>query len=379
VSEERNAGAAAGGSQKLLLAAALFAWPLGLGVLALLRRAPDAVERYYSAGLYPRIGGAQRWLAGFFPFSLSELLLVGLSLWVAGSSWSGARRWRAGEVQLRSLAGGALRRFVLAAGALWLVFLFAWGVQHARRPYAWHAGLELRPVTTSELREVSGWLVGEANRLRPLTSADQLLLADGPGGVDPRLSAAFELQGRRVPALASGGLLLRHSLLSPLLARLGISGIYSPFTGEAHVNDEVLPWVLPFSASHELAHQKGFAREDEANLVAWQVCRGSGDPALAYSATLIGLRFAVNALASEDEAAALALLELLDAGPRGDLEENRRFWAERHSALTDVAVGVNDTYLRSTGSAEGVRSYGRMLDGLVAEWRARPKAASAAR
>ncbi len=36
-----------------------------------------------------------------------------------------------------------------------------------------------------------------------------------------------------------------------------------------------------------------------------------------------------------------------------------------------MAVSVNDTYLRSTGSAEGVRSYGRMLDGLVAEWRER--------
>jgi hypothetical protein len=371
LTDVRKAGAAARRSQWPLLAAALLVWPLGLGGLALLRRAPDAVERFYSAWAYQLIAGAQRGVAALFPVSLSELLLVGLSLWVAGSSWSGARRWRAGTVDLRSLAAAALRRFVLAAGALWLFFLAAWGVQHARMPYAWHAGLDLQPVSTEELREVSAYLIEEANRLRPLVADEELSLREGPRGVDPRLARAFERRGRSVPALAGGGLLLRSALLSPLLARLGISGIYSPFTGEAHVNDEVVPWVLLFSASHELAHQKGFAREDEANLVAWQVCRGSGEPALEYSATLIGLRFAVNALAVEDEAAALELIAQLGEGPREDLEANRRFWAEHHSALTEVAVSVNDTYLRSTGSAEGVRSYGRMLDGLVAEWRER--------
>ena len=345
---ERDAGAAARKSQRLLLAAALLVWPLGLGVLALLRRAPDLVERYYSGGLYPYLGGALRWVAALSPVSLSELLLFGLALFVVGSSWSAARRWRSGEVGLGPLAAGGLRRAAIGAGGLWLVFLLSWGLQHARRPYAWHAGLELLPVTPAELHEVSDFLVGEANRLRPLTPDEALLLADGPGGVDPRLSSAFERQGREVPALAGGGLLLRHALLSPLLARLGITGIYSPFTGEAHVNDEVVPWVLLFTAAHELAHQKGFAREDEANLVAWQVCRGSGEPALRYSATLTGLRLALNALAAVDEEAALELLEQLDEGPRDDLEANRRFWAERHSALTEVAVEVNDTYLHQT-------------------------------
>ena len=249
MTDDRKAGAAAKGSQQLIFAAALLVWPLGLGALALLRRAPDAVERFYSAGAYQLVAGTQRGIAALFPVSLSELLLVGLSLWVAGSSWSGARRWRAGTVGLRSLARTALRRLVLAAGALWLFFLAAWGVQHARRPYAWHAGLDLRPVSTSELREVSAYLVEEANRLRPLVADGQLALLEGPRGVDPRLARAFELQGQRVPALAGGGLLLRHALLSPLLARLGISGIYSPFTGEAHVNDEVVPWLLLFSCA----------------------------------------------------------------------------------------------------------------------------------
>ena len=49
MTDDRKAGAAAKGSQQLLFAAALLVWPLGLGALALLRRAPDAVEdRKYS-------------------------------------------------------------------------------------------------------------------------------------------------------------------------------------------------------------------------------------------------------------------------------------------------------------------------------------------
>ena len=52
-----------------------------------------------------------------------------------------------------------------------------------------------------------------------------------------------------------------------------------------------------------------------------------------------------------------------------------RAWHRRYeSRLGEVQERVNDAYLKTQGQADGVRSYGRMVDLLLAERRARPSA-----
>ncbi|MCA9663808.1 MAG: DUF3810 family protein, partial [Myxococcales bacterium] len=124
-------------------------------------------------------------------------------------------------------------------------------------------GLFLEVLTYGEIPGVRKPLL--MRRAAKGTHAEKLARLDAKlreHGDDPRLRAAYARLGERVPALAGGGMLLRKPLSAPLLSRLGITGIFSPFTGEAHVNDRTRPWLHLFSAAHELAHQKGFARED---------------------------------------------------------------------------------------------------------------------
>ena len=54
-------------------------------------------------------------------------------------------------------------------------------------------------------------------------------------------------------------------LASRSLDYLGVSGIYFPFTGEANFNGGTPPVSLPRVMGHEMSHQRGYAREDEAN------------------------------------------------------------------------------------------------------------------
>ena len=70
-----------------------------------------------------------------------------------------------------------------------------------------------------------------------------------------------------------------------MLSYLGISGIFIPFTCEANVNATLPDWEIPFTACHELAHQRGFAREDEANYVGYlrlPIASGRGLPLLRH-------------------------------------------------------------------------------------------------
>jgi hypothetical protein len=47
-------------------------------------------------------------------------------------------------------------------------------------------------------------------------------------------------------------------------------------------------------------------------------------------------------------------------------------WAERYRGPAErVSQAVNNAYLKTQGQREGVRSYGRMVDLLIAEERAR--------
>ena len=45
---------------------------------------------------------------------------------------------------------------------------------------------------------------------------------------------------------------------------VGFQGYYNPFTTEAQYNAELPNTYIPFTLSHESAHQLGFAREQEA-------------------------------------------------------------------------------------------------------------------
>src|SRR5450755_3097971 len=53
-------------------------WWIVLGVLAIVIRIvasfPAVIEKYYSAGLYPVIAALQRFLFGWIPFSVGDLL-----------------------------------------------------------------------------------------------------------------------------------------------------------------------------------------------------------------------------------------------------------------------------------------------------------------
>jgi Protein of unknown function (DUF3810) len=160
-------------------------------------------------------------------------------------------------------------------------------------------------------------------------------------------------------------------MLSPLLSRLGITGIFCPFTGEAHVNGEVPAPDVPFTASHELAHFRGFAREDEASYVGYLACRSHPDPDFRYSGLLLASAYLTGALARVDPAAAREVQALRSEGVRRDLAALRA-WSDRHRGrVQDASQRVNDAYLRAQGTPDGVRSYGRMVDLILAERRLR--------
>jgi hypothetical protein len=197
-----------------------------------------------------------------------------------------------------------------------------------------------------------------------------LRLHAGLRGTLARVESGYDRAAREYPVLAGRFGPPKAALLSLPMAYLGITGIYSPFTGEAHVNATVPEPELPFTASHEIAHARGFAREDEANYLAYLACSRHPDRDFAYSGAFVASNYALAALREADPQAYARVAAERSASVRRDLEALAA-WARRYKGPAATASHVvNDAYLRSQGVG-GVRSYGRMVDLLLAERRLR--------
>ena len=65
---------------------------------------------------------------------------------------------------------------------------------------------------------------------------------------------------------------------------------------------------------------------------------------------------------------ATELYKKLDEKARNDLEENNVFWDRFEGKTAEVSTKVNDTYLKAHSQTDGVLSYGRMVDLMLADF-----------
>jgi len=152
---------------------------------------------------------------------------------------------------------------------------------------------------------------------------------------------------------------------SEVLTRLGISGIYFPFTAEPNYNADMPDFQLPFSIAHEMAHQRGVARESEANFVAYVVCVNSRDPFVRYSGFRNGLGVLSELYRVEPEKAR-ELAKQLGTGYREDSRRAALFWAKASGAAGALSHRVNDLYLRANRVKAGAADYSNSTTLIIA-------------
>jgi len=251
----------------------------------------------------------------------------------------------------------------------YFAFLLVWGLNYRRLPFATLAGLAPSQVEVPALERLGAELVNITNTLRADVREDAAGVMQLDGDLADALERAnggLEEAARTYAPLAGDWGPPKPVYASAVMSFLGIRGIYFPFTGEANVNTSCPASTIPFSACHELAHLRGFAREDEANFIAFVACRAHTDADYRYSGYLAATLYVLKALPAG--ATRSRLLTSFAPGVQRDLAEQRR-WRERYQTpLADLSERVNDTYLRANGEAAGTRSYGRMVQLLVAEW-----------
>ncbi|MGB6037837.1 MAG: DUF3810 family protein, partial [Cryomorphaceae bacterium] len=142
------------------------------------------------------------------------------------------------------------------------------------------------------------------------------------------------------------------------LRRVGIRGIYNPFTGEANVESDAGLLTGTFTAAHEIAHAYGITSEGEANLVAYIALIHSGNPIWEYSAAYSLWRYTAGEVNRKlEEADRVILAEAIPI----ELQIDRlAIWQRRSNAppyFPELSEAVNDRYLKIQGVEGGTDDY----------------------
>jgi hypothetical protein len=335
-----------------------------------------AVASFYSETVFPLLQRVLATLTGWVPFSVAEVIGVAVVLWLLWSLWRAVRQLRRKSRRLRNIALHAVVDTLALAGLLYGGGVLIWGMAFSAPPLAQRVGWDTSPPTLDELRELCASLIERTNAARESVPEDQdgvMRVLDAPKQALGRAGLGFAPAGGVFPPLADGFATTPKGLRmsSTGLSYMGLSGIFMVHTGEPSVNMKLPDPSLPFTACHEMAHQLGFAREDEASFVGYLACTHHPDADFRYGGLLGALRRSMNALYRADRDSHAALTSVYSEGVRRDLAAINRFWMRYRSKATKVAARVNDMYLKSQGAEAGVQSYGLVVDLLVAERRAR--------
>lgn len=328
---------------------------LGLlaALLSLLARTLPGFGQFYALNVYPVFRETLGRFCSLFPFSLSEVGLYSFLLLCLIFLVRNIKR----PFKLLSI-------LIFTAGGLLLIFTLNCGINYYRNTFSQDSGILMKESSIQELYELCAWLADQANaaadQLESLESAPSLREL-GETGRD-----SMAALGEEFPYLSGWYPYPKPLINSRLLSVQQLCGIYSPFTIEANYNREMPDYNIPHTICHELSHLKGFMREDEANFIGYLACIRSQSPTFRYSGYVMGWVYAGNALAAADPESFSRLYSSLNQRVKHDLDDNNQFWNRFEGKAAEVSNQINDRYLKAHSQEDGVQSYGRVVDLMLA-------------
>jgi len=330
---------------------------------------PDITEKYYSSGIFPVTSAIQTGISNIFPFSLYEIFIMLIALIFLYMLYRLVR-----SIYLKNFSEEAARfaAFILFAVSLWwFLFNFLWNLNNYRIPLKDRLGLQVEMYSESELSSTYKALVLRANEIR---SGLQLTNENTHRRkmVKTVLKTAWEGYkplSEKYPFFSSRRVNVKGLIFSRIQTISGYAGVYSFLTGEPNINIEPPLVTLPHAACHEIAHQMGITFEDEANYAGFLACKNHTEPLFQYSGYLSAITYTGNELYRQSPQLYEEISLLLIDEIKDDQRNVRNFWdTYQKERITKIADDVNELYLKSNNQPDGLRSYGKFVDLLIADF-----------
>ncbi len=349
----------------------LMLFPAGL-LLCLAGKYIPGFANGYSDYIYRPLGGIFGSVTALLPFSLMETgicALAALSMyWVVRL----VLKAKAGKKAVLKYGFGVLKALCGIAATVFFLFAVFSGVNYYRDTFSEKIGLTLEKYSKAELISLCEDLLADAAKYGAQIeqAADKTTLyPESDYAMAAKAQIEFEKFAAGYDFMEMGFWLFgkpKPIFFSEVMAYLQISGVYSPYTFEANVCSAGPDFLRGATMMHEQSHLRGFMNEAEANFIAYLAGAQSEDPYFKYSSTCLALLHSMNALYREDHEAWYELRMQYPEYINADMAAQNAYIAAHETPVAKVSDKVNDTYLKLNSQDDGVKSYGKMVDLLLA-------------
>lgn len=309
------------------------------------------IVRFYSDGLYAVTSVIQRFISAPFPFPVGDflyLLLVGYMLY---SLYIFFRKVIKKKLSSRDWINIPLQ-FVNFLLILFLAFKLLWGLNYSRPSISKQLNISSEKYNTDQLIQLGEYFIDKVNTLQ--TSQNRKF---NISELQTEAKLAYDKLKKRNSFFNYSTPALKAVLNSWVVTKIGIEGYYNPLSGEANVNMRIPDVALPFVSCHEIAHQLGIGREDEANLIGYLVAINSDDQDFRYSAAYAMLRsilFEIKIKSPEDYQRLFLTINPITVR---NFKADRDFWQKYNSDMYGYMDVALDSFLKLNNQRKGTNSY----------------------
>ncbi|RZJ79688.1 MAG: DUF3810 domain-containing protein [Flavobacterium sp.] len=314
---------------------------------------PDVVLNLYSNSFYPIISTILRWLSSLSPYALGDILYASIVIYILRLILQ--YFWR-----VKKQGWQKKDRIIIPFSILntllifYISFKLLWGLNYSRPSISKQLNISDEKYSVKELVILGNYFIDTLNKLQPKLTKNlwyDIKQLKQRAALDYKNLAQknnfFNYPQPSVKPVINGW----------LISKIGIEGYYNPLSAEANVNMKLPPWVLPFVTYHEIAHQLGVAKEDEANLVAYLVGSKSKDVNFEYSVNYNMLRYILLEIRIKSPEDYITLRKKIDPEVLANFKAESEFWAKYNGQMSTYMGVAFDKFLKFNNQPKGIDSY----------------------
>lgn len=282
-----------------------------------------------------------------FGFSVGDLIYTLVSLYLVFTVIN----------LIRKKKSETLKQLFIFINITYFIYQCFWGMLYFQKPII--EKLPKKEITDVQLQKLTIKYLALCKKTREKVSEDKngiFTISDFKKIEKEILSQQNNLSSQITSKTSIETLSVKPSLYNNLMNYTGILGYYNPFTAESQYNPNLPPTQVPFMLAHEMSHQLGFAREQEASFIAYLCAKSTNNVDLQYSVQLYVLKSLLRNLSVKNKAFVKCILSQYSEKMKKDRLSELEFLKDHESVLSDVFGFTNDLFLKSN-QQDGSISY----------------------
>ncbi|MBF7090273.1 DUF3810 domain-containing protein [Flavobacterium sp. ALJ2] len=321
---------------------------------------PEFIEKYYSNGLYLRIASFSRIVLGWIPFSIGDciysILIVLFLRWL----WTERKSWKL-------LWKDNLLTCLSYLSIFYFLFHFLWAFNYYREPLFEKMKIK-KDYSDADLIAFTQKLITKTNSIQSQIAKNDSLKVVFPYSQEQvfkmNLNGYANLAAEH-PYFTYSHLSVKKSLFSLPLSYMGFGGYLNPFTNEAQVNGLGPMYSFPMTTNHEMAHQMGYASENECNFIGFLASVKNNNLYIQYSGYSLALRYCLRLLQVKDEKLFNQIIKTVHPGILKNYKESQDFWKQYETFIENGFHIFYDNFLKMNQQKDGMESYSKFVDLMV--------------